>query len=854
MPGMQSVCSHLIFLIQPYFRRNWLLAGWLVLGFGCCIAPSLHAQTITLSGRVTDALTGQPLADASVAVAETEEGTATDAEGTYRLTLSSLTTHIRISHIGFVTAHVQIQPGRTRYDIALSPITASLDEITVRAGAIQDRLQRAQMGVLSLPAQTLANIPSLGGERDVLRAIQALPGIRANNDLSIGYHVRGGTASQNLVLLDGIPVYNPWHLFGFFSAFNVDALETVHLMKGAFPAEYGGRLSSVLVLDLKERTPDATEGRFTISTISAQGVVYGTGLQKRLRWMVAARRSYLDPLLWLFSQRGSRATQGSDVSLGYVMGDFNTKLTYEATPTLQLSGSLFAGQDRMKGMARRPDDAHDLPVVPIDEDRGHYGWRNLAGRLAVRRTFSDRLVATLSGYVTRHSFGTGTGYINHRSATRTDSLDYSYGIRFHDWNVRLSNDWQLHNHIFLFGGEVTRHAFSDHVRLGYNIIDPDLDRAAIRLDSLVQSQPSDEAALFLQDAWDVTPRLRIQPSLRWSFFRSRGNESAWYSALEPRFDARFLLRDRLKLKAGAAVTQQYLQQATDELLVLPFDRWVPASAKIPPARAWQLAAGVEAAIGASYYLDVEVYYRHLDGLLHFSALAERNLRESLDLGGIYDDDAALVTRFGPFPRDFVFGIGESYGVDVFLERRAVRLTGTLGYSLSWAYQQFDDLNQGQPFPAFYDRRHDLTLTGLYRFTERLRLSGSWTFQTGAPLDFAIGYYDFYGHPATTPNQAFIFGGEITDWQQFTSRNRYRLPSYHRLDAALTWQSRFLQSLNGEGGRWTFSVYNLYNRINPITLIARNGEQSTEDEPATAPHLLKLGVLPIVPSLALTFEF
>ncbi|HMB92791.1 MAG TPA: TonB-dependent receptor, partial [Rhodothermales bacterium] len=426
---------------QPSRFSEWASKVWFIIGLWVCLASGLNAQSIQLSGRVTDATTAQPLVGASVIVTGTDEGTATDTGGHYRLTIPLSAAYLRISHVGYVTAQAEIEPGRLRYDIALAPVTAPLDEITVRAEANQDRLQRAQMGLLRLPAQTLAAIPSLGGERDVLRAIQALPGIRANNDLSIGYHVRGGTTSQNLVLLDGIPVYNPWHLFGFFSAFNVDALETIHLMKGAFPAEYGGRLSSVLALDLKERTPETAEGRFTISTMSAQGVVYGTSLENRLRWMVAGRRSYLDPLLWLLNLRANSVDPDADVSLGYVMSDFNAKLVYEMTPTLQLSGSLFAGRDRLKGISRFPNET-ELAVDPLDEDRGHYGWRNLAGRVALHRTFSDRFVATLSAYVTCHSFGTGTGYANYRNETRSDSLDYSYGVRFRDWNVRLSNDWQ----------------------------------------------------------------------------------------------------------------------------------------------------------------------------------------------------------------------------------------------------------------------------------------------------------------------------------------------------------------------------------------------------------------------------
>ena len=830
-----------------------LLAG---LGFG--LTPVLYAQPTTVTGRVTDALNGQPLEGVSVLVLGTKTGVATDADGRYRVDrLPASAFALRFSHVGYETAEVALETGRTTYDITLTLATTMLGEITVDAESMKEQLRRAQVGLHSMPARTLATLPSVGATRDVLRALQFLPGFRSNNDLSVGYHVRGGLPSENLILLNGIPIYNSWHLFGFFSAFNADALENVHLMKGAFPAEYGGRLSSVLALDMKEGPSEGAEGKVTVSLVAAEAMARGASRQGRLRWMLAGRRSYLDPLLWLFTLP---ARQGaSKAKLGYAMGDLNAKILYDATPRLQVAASLFAGLDRLDALTGDP--VETLPNAPLNEDWGDYGWRTAAARIAARQTVSERFITTFSGYVTRHTFGIGTGYVKHRDEELTDSLDYSYRVRFNDWNIKLSNDWLLDDHLLRFGGEVTVHDFSDAVRLDFNVNNADLQQVAGRLDSLVQSQPSIEAGLFVQDRWDVTPRLQVRPSVRWSLFRARGDSSVSYTALEPRFDARLLLSEALTLKAGAATTRQYLHQVADELLILPFDRWFPAQASVPPQRALQGALGLEMILRERYLLDVEFYYRRLHGLIQFSPYEERIVRDGLQI----DDpefqeldsrtQAGVLTRFGPLHRAFVFGKGESYGAEVFLERRAGRLTGMLSYTLSWTYQRFDELNRGRTFPAFHDRRHDLAISAAYPLGPRLHLAGGWTYQTGAPFNLPIGYYSFYGHPAETPvQQRAQFTDDVPSWRQYGPRNSYRLPSYHRLDVVLTWQSRFLRSLNGEGGLWSFSIYNLYSRINPIALVAEDGKQGTNGEPSRPPRLLKLGVLPIVPSFSVTFKF
>lgn len=756
----------------------------------------------TAGGYVTDAETGEVLIGAHVAAAHRPVGTTTNAYGFFSLTLPADTTTLHVSYVGYRSRTVVLyRRPDAPLRIELTPIAAALDTLEVTADGVplEDEVQMSRLDVDIADVQTL---PVLLGEADLLKTIQLLPGIQSGTEGSSGLYVRGGGPDQNLMLLDGAPVYNAAHLFGFFSTFNTDALSNVEVYKGGFPARYGGRLSSVLDVQMRDGNLKRFEGRGAVGLIASRLTVEGPLRRGRSSFIVSARRTYLD----LITRPLQAARSPGDGYAGYYFYDFNAKANALASPRDRVFLSVYAGHDRFYLV--EPDDETDTA------DRFGFGWRNATATLRWNRIVTPRLFARAMLLFSRFHYEvedrqeTRYTFAGQAVRERTRARLHS-GIR--DWTARVDVDYLPHPaHDVRFGASVTRHRFTPGVRIFHE------ERAETVRDSTLGRQENEDALaafVYAEDAITLSPRLSARLGVHVSGF---GVDGRVYAAAEPRLAARLLLPGRWALKASYVATRQYLHLLTNSGIGLPTDLWVPSTARIRPEAAWQAAAGLARRFAdGRYEASIEGFYKPMRGVL------------------AYTEGAATLGLHRGWEEQVMVGRGRAYGVELFLQKQTGRTTGWIGYTLSWSTRRFPDLNGGRPFPYRYDRRHDVAVV----LTRRLRintLSVAWVYGTGQAI--------------TLPAARYADAGTLVD--VYDGHNGHRMRAYHRLDVSVHTPRR------GGRARVTLSVYNLYNRQNPLFLYV---DDHADFDPQTGYHdrrrsVRQVSLFPVIPSLSYSFTF
>ena len=807
---------------------------------GLALAGAASAQpTGALTGAVRDGVTGEPLPGATVALVGTDRGTATNRAGYFALRdVPSGVVDLRASFIGYrdTTLAVTVAAREVkRIEVALRPATRTLEEVVVE----EERARygsAALVGVIALPVERLAEIPTPGGEHDLFRALQMMPGIASGNEVSSGLYVRGGTSDQNLILLDGVPVYNPWHLFGFFSTFNADALKGVRLIKGVPPAEYGGRLSAVLDLSMNEGRRDRFGGAAHLGLVSSRLVLEGP-LARDVTLMTSLRRTYFD----LATGIVDRATGGGlydNLFPRYAFDDLNGKLVWQTSPQSKLALSGYYGSDHL----RLDQESATLVVNPLtgaesySPTRGgiRYGWRNATLGVRFEHALGTVAYLTAQAYLTRYAFGSDFFLEADSVLQPADDLSGGftpgpaaarllYDVDLTDLAARADLDvYTLAPHRFRAGIHVIQHRFDDVARAeadpfyGY-LIEPD---------SLVRFVRPLEAALYVQDDWPVTPRLRVQAGLRGTYF-----SSVEAFRLSPRLAAAYDLSENWQVSAGVGHAAQFIQRVTDTLLPFQNDRWIPAGGEIGPADAYQSTVELRVRPTPAYRFSAGAYYRILDGVYTISPIA----RGETQPGG---DDLALLR---PQTRLPTRGDGRAYGLELLVEKMAGRLTGHLAYTLAHTRRRFDLINRGRSYPAQHDRLHDLTAVA------RLRLSGSWhlgaafTFKTGQPFSLPVGAY--------VTDDPFL---EETVTYDVSNFNGSRAAPHHRLDLSLEGSLfRFI----GNPLVFALDVYNVYSRRNPlVTYWDVLADEAPGGGIESRLQVMQYGGLPVLPSVSLGYEF
>jgi len=784
---MKACCGQVPWSLYIYGSMRLRIIYLMLLG-----GTLLSAQNrFTLSGEITDSETGEDLVGATVYVARTSLGAASNSYGFYSLTIPGGKQELVCSYIGYEEFKQRVELKKDqRLNLSLTPISTQLEEVVVRAERADKNLSSVEIGVEKLDVSSIAKIPVLMGEKDVLKTLQLLPGISTISEGSAGFSVRGGSVDQNLILLDESPVYSASHLLGFFSVFNADAIRDVSVFKGGIPANYGGRASSVVDIQMKDGNNQRFSGSGGIGLISSRLTFEGPIVKDKSSFIVSGRRSYADIMAI-----GTGLLE-SGTSLYFY--DLNAKINYRINDNNRIFLSGYFGKD-------------DFGFEEFGTD-----WGNATGTLRWNHLFSPRLFANTTFIYSNYTYGFNLD----------DDLKMSSGIEDFAFKEDLSY-FISPNHTLKFGLNSTYHMFNPG-----ELLTGDGEFAAFG-DLVMEQKQSVESGLYLSSKSSFGERFSAEYGLRFSIFHQLGEgwdfsydednqriDSTWYSkgelmqsyfSLEPRLSMNYRLGEFSAIKGSYNRITQYLHLLSNSTSGQPTDTWVPSSTNVRPVTVNQYSAG---------------YYRNfLDNNLEFSVEAYYK-----DMQNITDyEDGTDIFFNEDIEASIASGDGRSYGLEFYLKKKYGRLTGWVSYTLARTEILIMEISPLW-YPASYDKTHDAALVVSYDLTKRLSLSGSWIYYTGSAVTFPSGKYEFDGHLAS----------------YYTERNGYRMPNYHRLDLNLHLagkdKGRFRSS-------WDFSVYNVYNRHNAYLISFRE----SETVPGTT-EAVKLALFGIVPSFTWNFEF
>jgi len=658
----------------------------------------LCAQRITISGYVKDAASKEALIGASVINANTKSGTTTNQYGFFSLTAPVADTiELLVSFAGYtIQAKKIIAKENLRMDILLEPTAANLNEVVVSAGKNDNNVQKAQMGVIDVPLKSIKNLPVLFGERDVLKVIQLLPGVQGGEEGTTGYYVRGGNLDQNLIQLDEATVYNPNHLFGLFSTFNVNAINNVKLIKGGFPAEFGGRLSSILDITMKEGNKTKYQVEGGIGLLSDNITLQGPVKKNKSSFILSGRESHINLLLKPLTNKAT----------SYNFYDVNAKMNFELNEKDHLFISLFNGNDRANYYS-----ANSLNY------RTDFG--NSTGTLRWNHLFGNKIFANTSIIYNDYHLALATEQNSYYSLLYTGIKDLTAKTDFtFTPNVkhRIKAGFTYTYHTLYPGG------FSESIPRQGN-------RLKINKDS-INKLYSNEMAFYVGDEFDASKKFSINYGVRFPIFNASGK---MYSFVEPRITAKISVSPTASVKASYTRMNQFLHLIPNSTAGLPTDIWIPSSDKTKPESSTQYTLGYFRNFkNNEIETSIEFYYKKMNNQVLFGE--GKQLKINVDLDSL-----------------LVYGKGDSYGAEFFVKKNAGKLTGWISYTLSWTNQKFDSLNFGKEFPFKYDRRHVLSVATNYQLTERWSLSAVFVYSSGVPFTIPTGRI-------STVNSGTIFEG------------------------------------------------------------------------------------------------
>lgn len=784
------------------------------------IVSPLHAQTNerhTISGYVREAVSGESLIGVNIYLQDHKTGTVTNTYGFYSITLPAAdSVKLVISYIGFTPEIVKITLQKdTELNIDLKP-NIILDEVTVTADRREKQSESVKMSTVKLQAAQIKNVPSLLGEKDVLKVLQLMPGVQKGSEGSSGLYVRGGGPDQNLIILDDAIVYNASHLFGFFSLFNGDALKSVELTKGGFPARYGGRLSSVLEMNMKEGNKEEWHAEGGIGLISSRMTVEGPLVKGKSSILLSGRRTYADLIIYPFMKNDKT---------GYYFYDFNAKINYDFGRNNKLYLSGYFGKDKY----------YLKNNTSFNNENTGFHWGNATGTLRWNHLFTNKLFSNASAIYSNYTFGLYDKYKD-IAENKNYYAEYYSGIR--DFSLKYDLDWLPNpNHWIKAGAISIFHRFNPHAFVEEDVPNNSNTKNIIYTNGI-------ESGLYVEDTWQPVQTLKVNGGLRFSHFIASKNQ---YHYFEPRLSVAWRLNNDLALKGSYATMNQYIHMISNTGISLPTDLWVPTTDRIKPQQSRQLALGLVKDISKhNLSFSFEGYYKTMNNTLTY--------KEGATFLTFDDPGAASYINW---ENNVTAGHSWSYGVELLLQKKVGRLTGWIGYTLSWTQMQFDSINFGKKYFARYDRRHDISVVATYKLNDRITLSGTWVYGTGNAVTLpASKYYLFQNYPDSYQIPSMWSGDNNNPHgiyvNDLTEKNNFRMGAYHRLDLGIQFHK-----MKKWGERiWEISVYNVYNRKNPF--LYYNDTKTVLDPQTNVPTLIgilkQVSIFPIIPSVTYSFKF
>ena len=775
------------------------------------------SQKYTVSGEVTDAQNGESLIGVNIFAEGTQVGTSTNAYGFYSLRLDAGQYTIVYQYLGYEVQRKKLNINKDlTIDVDLVEAGQSLDAIEVTTRGVDANVKSVEMSVTEVTTKEIEKVPQLLGEVDVIRTLTLLPGVSTVGEGANGFNVRGGNVDQNLILLDGAPVFNSSHLFGFFSVFNADAVQSFKLYKGGIPATYGGRLSSVLDVRQREGNSKRFSGQGGLGILSSRATIEGPIIKDKMSFLVSGRRSYGD----IFTNLSPNENINSSILYFY---DFNTKINYRINKNHRVYLSGYFGRDAL-GI----------------RDFVNFNWGNATATLRWNWTINNRLFSNVTAVYSDYDYTIGSGDVENPGES---------GFGF-------SLDSRLRN--YKFDQKFTWFASSDYkLDFGYDVTYYDISPGRSRFndgttifETQLQSEYGLEPALFVSAEQKVNTNLTFQYGLRYSTFYNFGARTmqlydgipsdenvigtkdfesgeviASFNGLqgfEPRFNVNYSINENNSLKASYNRTRQYIQLVSNTTSPTPVDIWRPAGKYINPATANQVAGGYFRNFNDNIWeFSAEVFYKYFNDIIDY--------RDGADLFTNDNIETSLLN-----------GEGRAYGLELLIRKQRGKLQGWIGYTLSRAEiivrgdDPFTSISNGQWYPSNWDRLHDLSVVVSYQLSKKWDVGGSFIYQTGRPVTFPVG-------------RAEVEGGLIAPVNSL--RNSNRIPDFHRLDLSANYNPSEGKNKRWESS-WSFGLFNVYARRNPFSVFFQNDPQNPQVNQA-----IRLAIFgTVIPSVTYNFKF
>ncbi|HYF29562.1 MAG TPA: TonB-dependent receptor [Chitinophagaceae bacterium] len=747
----------------------------------------------TVRGYITDSKSDERLIGASIYIPSKKAGTTSNTYGFFSITLEQDSLEILTTYAGYFPKATPLNlQGDVELNIAMERNVVTNEMVVVNAEGKKNTHNRTLTGKTDVSSSLIKSSPALMGEADVLKTLQLLPGIQAGNEGSNGMNVRGGSADQNLILLDGVPVYNASHAFGLFSIFNADAVNNIEVLKSGFPASYGGRLSSVIDVHMKEGDKYKLHGEGGIGLVFSKFTLEGPLKRGRSSFLLSARRTYADlfirPIMKL-------SKSGTDVIPFF--GDISAKANFPVGEKNRFYLSAYLGQDKL----------HVKEDYSDSKYRAGFSWGNITAMTRWNHVFNKKTFSNFTFTYSRFRFNT----------VQTDEQvgpNPAYGYKSDQRYVSGINDWSLKgdidylpspDHFVKAGFALILHKY--HPGLTYHFEKDSANVVNSQLGN--QSLYSSEYDVYVEDDIRLSSKMKANIGVRFSAFALKGKS---FPTLQPRLNWLYKLTGKWSLKASYGKMNQFIHLLTNSTVGLPTDLWVPVTPTIPPQVSHQFSGGASYTYDRSLEFSVEAYYKTLKNVIDYGERSGFN-------NTTYSWEEVLE-----------IGKGRTYGIECFAQKKKGKFTGLASYTLSRSWRQFDEINDGKIFPFKYDRRHEIKIAAIWRRSDKFELAANWFFSTGNAISLPASYY----FDPFTRQYVDIYDG----------RNNSRMPDYHRLDVSL----RFIKQKRKYLRTWVVSLYNAYNRFNPFF------RYKTYEHPDNKIVFRDFSAFPFLPSISYQFKF
>jgi hypothetical protein len=781
-------------------------------------------KSFTINGYIEDASSGERLIGAAVFDSTARLGTVTNNYGYFNLSSpqnlpteqegTEGPTYLRISYIGYQTERITLNiRGDTTLNIKLSTKN-TLQELEVNAQK-QDRIEdRVQMSQVIIPIEQIKRMPMILGEADVLKSLQFLPGVKAGTEGTSGIQVRGGSQDQNLFLLDGVPVYNATHIGGLFSIFNADALKSVTLTKGGFPARFGGRLSSVVEVNTKDGDYKTFHANGSVGLLSTKLTLEGPILKDKVSYTISARRTYFDLLLKALTDPNSTLEGGGkqETTRDIYFYDINAKINARLNNKHSLFFNIYRGSDLFA--------TNENTMYPnsVYKSENGFNFVNNIGSLRWNWILNNKLFLNATAYYTKYelNFNEIQNYQFEKFPFQKDATFFKTSIG--DAALKLDFDYYITNNYSLkFGVSSINHRFLPN-KLE---VQGTGQRDTILGNKIEQALEND---IYVENNW-AWKNIKINAGLRFSHFSSKNTS---FNSVQPRLNINYLLLPNLSVKGSYSKSTQFIHSLVNDALGFPTDSWIPSVLGVLPAQSNQYAIGIAKTLGNNYEFSVEGYFKDMDKIV------------------AYKEGTGFLNINPQWERNVTQGKGESYGLEFLLQKKEGRLSGWVSYTLSKSTRQFEEINGGLVYPFKYDRRHELAIVGMYKLKPNITFSMNWTFATGNAITLPATVYNL-------PVENFPNFIEILSIIDYAPRNSYQTQPIHRLDIGI----EFFKKKKKYDRTWNLGFYNAYNKANPYYFYFENSQGTTtgaKPKVTTKYEVKQFNLLPILPYFSYGIKF